>query len=84
MSIRNELFSDLLQKHTLITIELQRLNALLVHYSDAGPSKKVSQIADAIKRLELSRKTISIELDRRIPNANDGTEKQEDSTGSSA
>lgn len=87
MSIQSERFSSLLDKHTLITIELQRLQALLVYYSDIGSSAKVSQAADAIKRLEVSKKTIAIELDRRMTNgtnSNNGTTEQEDSTGSPA
>ena len=78
MSIQNESFSLLIEKHTLITIELQRLNALLVHYSDIGPSAKVAQVADSIKRLELSKKTIAIEIDRRMPNADHPPTESED------
>ena len=68
MSIQNEPFSDLLNKHTLITIELARLSALMVYYSDSGHKAKLAQTIDAIKRLELNKSAISIELDKRTQN----------------
>lgn len=68
MNIQSEPFSDLLNKHTLITIELSRLSALLVYYSDSGNKPKLSQTLDAIKRLEMNKSAIAIELDKRIEN----------------
>lgn len=60
--------SALLSKFILITIELNRLNALMVHYSDAGNKQMLVQTVDAIKRLDMSKTAIAIELDRRMPN----------------
>jgi hypothetical protein len=68
MNIQNEPFSDLLNKHTLITIELSRLSALMVYYSDSGNKAKLAQTIDAIKRLEMNKSAIAIELDKRIEN----------------
>ena len=65
--------SALLSKFILITIELNRLNALMVHYSDSGNKQMLVQTVDAIKRLDMSKTAIAIELDRRMPNErNDG------------
>lgn len=72
MSIKTELLSSLLEKHTLIIIELQRLNALFVHYSDTGARAKLVQISDSMKRLDLSKQAIAIEIDKRIPVENLG------------
>jgi hypothetical protein len=52
VNIQTESFSDLLNKHTLITIELTRLNALIVYYSDAGHNAKLAAAVDTIKRLD--------------------------------
>ena len=68
MSIQSESFSDLLNKHTLITVELTRLNALMVYYSDSGYEAKFAATVNAIKRLEMSKSAIAIELDKRITN----------------
>ena len=68
MNIQTEPFSDLLNKFTLITIELARLSALMVYYSDSGNKAKLSQTIDAIKRLEMNKAAISIELDKRMEN----------------
>lgn len=68
MNIKNESFSDLLNKYILINIELTRLNALMIHYSDVGNSAKSAQTIDAVKRLEMSKSAIAIELDTRVPN----------------
>ncbi len=84
MSIRKEPLSELLEKYVLIMIELQRLNALLVHYSESGVSAKVAQAADSIKRLELSKKTIALELDRRMPNADNPPTGTEDGSSPSS
>lgn len=70
MKIKSESFSDLMNKHTLITVELTRLAALMVYYSDSGNKTKCAQTIDAIKRLEMSKGAIAIELDKRIPNSN--------------
>lgn len=82
MNIQNESFSDLLSKFTLITIELTRLNALMVYYSDCGNESKLTAIIDAIKRLEMSKSAISIELDKRMPQ-NEQTKSNEDEFRSS-
>jgi len=74
MNIKDESFSDLLNKHTLIIIELSRLNSLMIYYSDCGNEAKLTATLDAVKRLELSKSTISYELDRRIP-TNDSSDK---------
>lgn len=74
MSIRNEPTSALLEKYILILIEVQRLNAQFIHYSNAGPQAKVAEVADFIKRLELSKKTIALEIDKRMPNDNEETD----------
>ncbi len=71
MNIHSESFSDLLNKHTLITIELSRLNALMVYYSDCGNQSKLAQVIDAIKRLEISKSAIAIEFDKRMPKTHD-------------
>ena len=68
MNIRNETFSDLLNKYVLISIELTRLNALMVYYADLGNTTKSAQTVDAVKRLEMSKAAIALELDRRLPN----------------
>lgn len=68
MNIQNEPFSDLLNKFVLITIELSRLSSLMVYYSDSGNKTKLSQTVDAIKRLEMNKSAISIELDKRMTN----------------
>jgi hypothetical protein len=68
VSIQSESFSDLLHKYTLIVIELSRLNALMVYYSDCGNSAKFAAAVDAIKRLDMSKSAIAIELDKRMPN----------------
>lgn len=77
MNIQNESYSDLLSKFTLITIELTRLNALMVYYSDCGNDAKLAAVIDAVKRLELSKSTIAIELDKRMP-TNEQTEPDRD------
>lgn len=68
MSIQTESFSDLMYKHTLITVELSRLNSLMVYYSDCGNQPKLVAAIDAMKRLEMSKSAIAIELDKRMPN----------------
>ena len=68
MSISNESFSDLLNKYVLIAVELSRLNALMVYYSDVGNHTKLAQSVDAIKRLEMNKSAIAIEFDKRVPN----------------
>ena len=68
MSIQTESFSDLMYKHTLITVELSRLNSLMVYYSDCGNQPKLAAAVDAMKRLEMSKSAIAIELDKRMPN----------------
>jgi hypothetical protein len=72
--INVETYSSLLSKFILITIEMNRLNALMVHYSDAGNKQKLVQTVDAIKRLEMSKTAIALELDRRMPNDSVGRE----------
>lgn len=67
MNIQTESFSDLINKHTLITIELTRINSLMVYYSDCGNKAKYAASLDALKRLEMSKSTIAIELDKRMP-----------------
>lgn len=67
--------SELIEKYTLIIFELQRLQALLVYYSDANINHKVAQVADAIKRLEISKENLALQIDQRInnePNTSDG------------
>jgi len=79
VSIHREAFSDLLNKFSLITLELSRLNALMVYYSDCGNNSKLSATIDTIKRLEMSKSTIAIELDKRIPiNTNDSKNHRPD------
>ena len=68
MNIQSESYSDLLSKFTLITIELTRLNALMVYYADCGNDAKLAAVIDAVKRLELSKSAIAIELDKRMEN----------------
>jgi len=72
VSIQTESFSDLLYKHTLITVELARLNTLMVYYSDCGNKPKLAAAIDAIKRLEMSKSAIAIEIDKRMPNHKGG------------
>ena len=68
MNIQHEPFSDLLNKHTHITIELSRLSARMVYYSDSGNKAKLAQTIDAIKRLEMNKSAIAIEMDKRTTN----------------
>jgi len=68
MNIQNESFSDLLNKYVLITIELSRLNSLVVYYNDCGNKVKLAQSIDAIKRLEMNKSAIAIEFDKRMKN----------------
>ena len=58
MSIQTESFSDLMYKHTLITVELSRLNSLMVYYSDCGNQPKLAAAVDAMKRLEMSKQIL--------------------------
>ncbi len=74
MNIQSEPFSELLNKHTLITIELSRLSSLLVYYSDSGNQVKLAQTLDTIKRLEMNKSAIAIEFDKRTEN---GTSEDE-------
>lgn len=67
MNIQNESFSDLLHKYTIITVELSRLNTLMVYYSDVSNKPKLAQTIDAIKRLEISKSAIGLEFDKRMP-----------------
>jgi hypothetical protein len=81
MSTTNPNPSELIEKYTLIIFELQRLQALLVYYSDANINHKVAQVADSIKRLEISKKSLALQIDKRMnnePNTGDGLSGQED------
>lgn len=68
MNIQNEPFSELLDKHERINIELSRLTALMLHYNDTGNEARKSQTIDAIKRLEMNKSAIAIEIDKRMKN----------------
>ena len=70
MNMNKEPLSSLIEKHTLIILELQRLNALFIHYSDIGNIMKVSQVSDSIKRLELSRHSVASRIDKYVINTN--------------
>jgi hypothetical protein len=83
MKIKNESFSDLLNKYILITIELSRLSALMVYFNDCGDKPRFAATIDTIKRLDTNKLAISIELDKRMPNTNDA-KPNEDTTGTSS
>ena len=82
MKINNESFSELLNKYTLITIEITRLTALMIYYTESGNKTKLIQTIDAIKRLDANKSMIAIEFDKRIPLKNESTDDNNETHGS--
>ena len=68
MNIQNEPFSELIDKHQRINIELSRLTALMLYYNDSGNDAKKTATIDASKRLEMNKSAIAIEIDKRMKN----------------